>query len=310
MYNKRIVFLGTPKFAATILQGLIDNKYNVVGVVSQPDKLVGKKKQLTITPVKQVALENNIEVYQPVKLKEDYNFLIDLKPDLLITCAYGQILPQSVLDIATINNINVHASLLPTLRGGAPIHRAIINGDTKTGVTIMQMIDKMDAGVMYSKKEVEIDIDINTTQLFDKLQYVGRDLLIETLPSIIDKSNPGIPQDESEVTYAFNIKREEEKLEFNKSALEVHNLIRGLSEAPGAYCYLNDKSFKIYKSKISNIKNDNEDIGMLKVINKKLYVSCKDYYLELLNIQIEGKKAMDSVSFLNGNKNVDGLKLK
>ncbi len=300
MNQVRIVFLGTPLFAATILKGLLDNNYNVVGVVTQPDKFVGKNKEKSPTPVKELAMSYNLKVYQPERLKDDYEFLIDLAPDLLITCAYGQILPQKVLDIAKINNINVHASLLPKLRGGAPIHRALINGDSKTGVTIMQMVKQMDAGKMYAKKEFIIDDEINMTDLFDKLQYLGRDLLLETLPSIIDKSNAGISQDENEVTYAYNITREEEKIDFNKTCKEVHNLIRGLSLVPGAYAYLNNKSFKIYKTCYSNLALDDNICGTLKKENKKLYVRCKDGYLEILLVQLEGKKMMSAIDFING----------
>ena len=305
MKDVRIVFLGTPLFAATILQGLIDNHYHVVGVVSQPDKRIGKNKLPSMTPVKEVAIKNHIEVYQPLKLKEDYQFLMDLQPDLLITCAYGQILPQVVLDIAKINNINVHASLLPKLRGGAPIHRAIINGEVKTGVTIMQMVKKMDAGCMYAKQEVEIDENINTTQLFEKLQVIGKDLLIETLPSIINQSNQGIMQNEEEVTYAYNIDRSEEKIDFHKTCKEVHNLIRGLSYTPGAYCIYHQKTLKIYQSMLSDLENDNVSVGTLKVDHKDLYVKCADGYLKILSLQPEGKKMMDARSFLNGQKAED-----
>ena len=154
--NEKIVFLGTPEFAACILEGLLKNNYNVVAVVTQPDKLVGRKKVLTFSPVKEVALKNNIKVFQPSSLKNDYEFLKDFEFDLLITAAYGQFLPEAVLKMAKINSINVHGSLLPKYRGGAPIQRAIINGDKKTGITIIKMVNKMDAGVMYAKEEVEI----------------------------------------------------------------------------------------------------------------------------------------------------------
>ena len=183
MKQKNIVFLGTPEFAAFILEGLLQSNYNIIAVVSQPDKPVGRKRILTPTPVKEVALKYNIPVFQPASLRKDYEFLKTMDIDMLITAAYGQILPKEVLKLAKINNINVHASLLPLHRGGAPIHRAIINGDKVTGVTIMEMIDKMDAGLMYAQKEFAIDNNINTTQLFKKLQVVGKDLLLEVLDS-------------------------------------------------------------------------------------------------------------------------------
>ena len=208
---------------------------------------------------------------------------------------------QEVLDIAKINNINVHASLLPKLRGGAPIHRSIINGDKTTGVTIMKMVYKMDAGCMYAKQEVEIDEQINTTELFNKLQYVGRDLLLKVLPDLLDNKLEGIEQNEDEATYSFNIKREEEKIDFNKTTLQVHNLVRGLAEVPGAYCIFKEKEMKVYKAKIYKLCEDNVEVGSLKIENKnELIVKCSDGYLRLLEIKLEGKQRMDVSAFLNG----------
>lgn len=301
MINKNIVFLGTPKFAATVLQGLIDNSYNIIAVVSQPDRPVGRKKILMPTPVKEVAMNYNIPVYQPVSLRKDYDFLKNMDIDMLITTAYGQILPSEVLKLAKINNINVHASLLPLLRGGAPIHRAIMLGHKQTGVTIMEMVDKMDAGKMYSKEVVEIDDKINTTELFDKLSYVGRDLLLKTLPDLLNNTIEGEIQDENQVTYAYNIKREEEKIDFEKPLLQIHNLIRGLAEIPGAYCFYKGKQFKIYKSAIYLYKTDEAEVGTLKIVEKnRLVLKCKDGYLEILTLQLEGKQKMDVKAFLNG----------
>ena len=230
---------------------------------------------------------------------------------MLITTAYGQILPQEVLDIAKINNINVHASLLPKLRGGAPIHRSIIEGHDKTGVTIMEMVNKMDAGRMYAKKEYAINNEINTTQLFKELAVVGKDLLLETLPLLLEGKLEGEVQNEEEVTYAFNIKREEERIDFNKTVQEVHNLIRGLSEVPGAYCIFKDKQFKIYQARIFNVSNNQDEVGTLKIEGKnRLLVKCSDGYLELLSIQLEGKQRMDVKSFLNGMNKDDLMKEK
>lgn len=301
MNDKKIVFLGTPEFSACVLQGLIDAKYNIIAVVTQPDKPVGRKRILTPTPVKEVALRHNIDVYQPVSLRKDYEFLKNMDFDMLITAAYGQILPQEVLDLSKVNNINVHASLLPKHRGGAPIHRSIINGDKTTGVTIMKMIYKMDAGCMYAKQEVEIDEQINTTELFNKLQYVGRDLLLKVLPDLLDNKLEGIEQNEDEATYSFNIKREEEKIDFNKTTLQVHNLIRGLAEVPGAYCIFKEKEMKVYRAKIYKLCEDNVEVGSLKIENKnELIVKCSDGYLRLLEIKLEGKQRMDVSAFLNG----------
>ena len=301
MNDKKIVFLGTPEFSACVLQGLIDAKYNIIAVVTQPDKPVGRKRILTPTPVEEVALRHNIDVYQPVSLRKDYEFLKNMDFDMLITAAYGQILPQEVLDLSKVNNINVHASLLPKHRGGAPIHRSIINGDKTTGVTIMKMVYKMDAGCMYAKQEVEIDEQINTSELFNKLQYVGRDLLLKVLPDLLDNKLEGIEQNEDEATYSFNIKREEEKIDFNKTTLQVHNLIRGLAEVPGAYCIFKEKEMKVYKAKIYKLCEDNVEVGSLKIENKnELIVKCSDGYLRLLEIKLEGKQRMDVSAFLNG----------
>lgn len=310
--NKRIVFLGTPDFAACILEGLITNGYNIVAIISQPDKLVGRKKILTPTPVKEVALKYNIPVYQPISLRKDYDFLKNMDIDMLITAAYGQILPKEVLALAKINNINVHASLLPKLRGGAPIHRAIINGDKVTGVTIMEMVEKMDAGKMYGKKEVIIDNTINTTELFDKLKYIGRDLLLELLPQLLNKQIPGINQDENEATYAYNIKRSEEKIDFSKDVDSINNLIRGLALNPGAYCFFKNKELKIYKAQVySHNEIINSKIGTLKIENKnRLLVCCVGGYLELLEVKLEGKQKMDVKSFLNGLNKEDLLQEK
>lgn len=301
MNNKKIVFFGTPEFASCILEGLIENNYNVIAVVTQPDKPVGRKKILTASPVKELALKHNIKVYQPVSLRKDYEFLKQLDFDMLISAAYGQILPQEVLDMAHINNINVHGSLLPKYRGGAPIQRSIINGDAKTGITIMEMIDRMDAGKIYGQEEIAIDKNINTTDLFKQLQEVGKDLLLKLLPDLLDNKLEGTIQDESQVTFAFNIKPEEEKIDFNQKVIDVHNLIRGLSVNPGAYCYFDDRKLKIYKAAIFNETNDDNQVGNLKIENKnRLLVKCSNGYLELLEVQLEGKQKMDVKSFLNG----------
>lgn len=307
--NEKIVFLGTPQFAATILEGLILNHYQVVAVVTQPDKIVGRKKIPTFSAVKEIALKYQIPIFQPVKIKEDYEWLEKIQPDLLITCAYGQILPQKILDIAKINNINVHASLLPSLRGGAPIHHAILDGYLETGVSIMQMIQKMDAGVVYSQEKIQIDENINTTTLFEKLQVLGRDLLLKTLPAIIDNKIKGIPQDESKVTYGFNISRQEEIIDFQKTCQQVHNQIRGLSFLPGAYALYQGKTLKIYQSRLETIVQDDVVSGTLIVKNKHLYVKCQDGYLELLLLQLEGKKMMTAKDFLNGNQNCHQIQL-
>ena len=241
----KIVFMGTPVFAVNVLQGLIDNyRDDIVLVVSQPDKRVGRHQVLTNTPVKELALKYDIDVFQPERIRNDYKEIIDLKPDIIITCAYGQIIPSEILDCPRLGCINVHASLLPKLRGGAPIHKAIIDGYDKTGVTIMYMDKSMDTGDMISKVEVPILDSDNLESLHDKLSIEGTRLLLDTLPDIINGTNKREKQNEDDVTYAYNIKREEEHIDFNKTAREVFNLIRGLSPIPSSYTIFNDKEMK------------------------------------------------------------------
>ena len=212
----QIVFMGTPEFAVPVLQGLIDN-YKVRAVVTQPDRK-GNHNQITISPIKKLAQDNAILVLQPEKIKEDYQEIVNLKPDIIITCAYGQIIPRELLECPRLGCINVHASLLPKLRGGAPIHKAIIEGYSKTGITIMYMNTKMDEGDIISQEEIPI-LDTDTaSSLHNKLSLLGKDLLLKTLPSIIDGTNSRIKQDSSQATYAFTIKKEEERLNFNKTA--------------------------------------------------------------------------------------------
>ena len=201
MKNLKVVFMGTPEFAVGVLDALI-KETDVRLVVSQPDKMVGRKKELKSTPVKLKALENNIEVFQPNKIREDYQRIVQINPDIIITCAYGQIIPKALLDLPKLGCINVHASLLPKLRGGAPIHKCLIDGYSKTGITIMYMDEKMDSGDIISQEEYVIKEDDNVGKLHDILSNIGAELLIKTLPSIINKTNKRIKQNEAEVTYA------------------------------------------------------------------------------------------------------------
>ncbi|MDY4788700.1 MAG: methionyl-tRNA formyltransferase [Bacilli bacterium] len=299
--DTRIIFMGTNDFSAAILQSLIDNDYNVVAVISQPDKEVGRKRILQPTETKVLATKYNIPVFQPIKIRKDYAFVKELNPSLIITCAYGQIVPQGLLDIPPLGCINVHASLLPLLRGGAPIHHALIDGYDKTGVTIMQMIDKMDAGVMYAKKEITISDDDDLGTLWERLKVIGSELLISVLDEYIAGNLKGEEQDESKVTYAFNIKREEEKIDFNQDARNVFNQIRGLSPFIGAYTTLDGVSVKIYKSEVVPY-NGNEENGTIVKIDKGIVVKCLNNAIKIKELQFSGKKKMDVNSYLNGVK--------
>lgn len=295
----KIVFMGTPDFAVNVLQGLIDN-YDVVGVVSQPDKRIGRHQVLTNTPVKELALKYDIPVFQPVKIKEDYEDILNLNPDLIVTCAYGQIIPKAILDYPRLGCINVHASLLPKLRGGAPIHKSIIDDYGTTGVTIMYMDVKMDSGDIISQREVKILDSDNLESLHDKLSEVGTSLLLDTLPSIIDGSNSRTKQNEDEVTYAYNIKREEEHIDFSKTSREVFNLIRGLCPVPSSNAILDEKEMKIYKSTISS-KNYNGEYGEIVDITKEgIVVKTGDAAIILTEVKPFGKKKMDANSYVNG----------
>ena len=296
----RIVFMGTPEFAVPVLRGLIDH-YEVVGVVSQPDKEVGRHKVLTETPIKKVALENHIPVFQPIKIREEYEDILALKPDMIVTCAYGQIIPKVILDCPKLGCINVHASLLPKLRGGAPIHKALIDGYDKTGITIMYMDVKMDNGDIISQKELKILDSDNLESLHDKLSVMGRDLLLETLPSIIEGTNQRIVQNEDEVTFAYNIKREEEQIDFSKTSREVFNLIRGLSPVPSAFTSLFDLEMKIYESIINDKKYEQAVCGeIVDIIKEGIVVKTQDGSIILTKIKPFGKKMMDASSYVNG----------
>lgn len=301
LMNKiKVVFMGTPDFAVPVLEGLIEN-YEVVGVVSQPDKRVGRKQELVNTPIKEVALKHNILVFQPEKIKEDYEDILKLNPDIIVTCAYGQIIPSAILDYPRLGCINVHASLLPKLRGGAPIHKAIIDGYSKTGITIMYMDKKMDNGDIISTSETEILDSDNLESLHDRLSIMGRDLLLQTMPSIINGTNKRIKQNEEEVTYAYNIKREEEHIDLSKTRREVFNQIRGLSPVPGANLLVDGDEFKIYRAEISERKFTNKEIGEVTGLYKEgIGVMTQDGEIILTDIKPFGKKRMSASSYING----------
>ena len=213
MKDKRVVFMGTPEFSIPVLEMLIE-KTNVVLVVTQKDAYVGRKHELKMSPIKEIALKNNIEVFTPTKIREDYDRILEVKPDIIITCAYGQIIPKILLDTPKYKAINVHASLLPKLRGGSPLHKCLIDGYQKTGITIMYMAEGMDDGDIIKQKSIKIEDSDNVGTIHDKLSIMGRDLLLETLPSIFNNTNDRIKQNENEVTFAYNIKHEDEKLDF------------------------------------------------------------------------------------------------
>ena len=304
MKNLKVVFMGTPTFSVPILKYLIE-KTNVILVVSQPDREKDRKGNILPTPIKELASSYNIEVFQPSKIKENYKKITELNPDIIITCAYGQIIPEEILNCPKYGCINVHGSLLPSLRGGAPIHHAIIDGLDKTGITIMYMDKKMDSGDIISQREIIIEDNDNLDSLYEKMSYLGRDLLMETLPEIINGTNKRIKQDPDKVTFGLNITKEEEKINFEKSSKEIHNLIRGLSSIPGAYCILNNKRLKVYKSELTTLKSSKLPGTIEKIDRTGIYINTIDNIIKFTDIKLEGKKRCLVSEFINGIKITD-----
>lgn len=303
----KIVFMGTPDFAVPILKALNEN-YKVKGVVTQPDKPVGRNKEITPSPVKKYASENMLLVVQPENIKEQWEEVVSLHPNLIVTCAYGQIIPRELLVYPKYGCINVHASLLPKLRGGAPIHHAIIDGYKTTGVTIMHMSPRMDAGDIISQKEIEIEETDTAETLFNKLSILGRDLLLETLPSIIDGTAKRIAQNEEDATYANNISKEDEKIDFSKTTRQIYNQIRGLNSWPGAYTIFEGKRMKVWASRISNYVDAFKlDGQILNIYDDGIGVKTSNGEIVFTEIQLEGKKRMLAKEFIKGLQNKEEL---
>ncbi len=309
MKDIKVIFMGTPIFASIILDELI-KKYNVIMVVCQPDREKDRKGNIIYSPCKKLAIENNIQVFQPLKIRDEYQKILDMNPDIIITAAYGQIIPDIVLNYPKYGAINVHGSLLPKLRGGAPIHHAIINGDKEIGVTIMYMDKRMDAGDIISQRAIPLTNDMNLDIAYEKLAILGRDLLIETIPSIINGTNNRIKQNENEVTFGYNITKEEEKINFDDTSMNIYNKIRGLSSVPGAYAIINNKRMKVYSSTISDIKSKNLPGVIEDIRNDGIYVNTKDYIIKLTDIKLEGKKRCQVHEFINGIKKEDYIGVK
>lgn len=302
----KIVYMGTPEFSVKVLESLLE-RYQVEAVVSQPDKLVGRKKILTETPVKKSALKHSIKVIQPKNIKKEYKEITSLKPDLIVTCAYGQILPKEILDCPKYGCINVHASLLPKLRGGAPIQRAIMEGYYETGITIMYMNEGMDDGDIIKQNSTSITDNDNLESLSKRLSKIGSKLLLEVITDIQNNKVKRTKQDETMVTYAYNITKDEEHLDFSKTSREIFNHIRALNPIPGAYAILNNKRIKIYDSIITDrfytTKSDGE---IVKCYQEGIGVSTKDGEIILTLLQPEGKNKISGASFVNGNKEIVG----
>lgn len=297
----KIVFMGTPDFSVPILQQLIKTGYQVEAVVTQPDRPKGRKKILTPPPVKVEAEKHGIPVLQPLKIKEEYEKVLEFKPDLIITAAFGQILPKQLLEAPKYGCINVHASLLPELRGGAPIHYAILQGKEKTGISIMYMVEKLDAGDILSQVEVPISETDTVGTLHDKLSDAGAKLLLETLPLLLENKLTPMKQNDEEATFASNIKREQEKIDWRKKGAQIYNHIRGLHPWPVAYTTLNGQVLKIWwGEKVSGVSHSSPGT-IVDILKDGFIVATGDETaIKITELQPAGKKRMSSEEYLRG----------
>lgn len=299
-----VIFMGTPNFSVVVLEGLLKAGYDVKAVVTQPDKPVGRKRRLTPSPVKTYAQAHDLLVLQPEKLSKSVEAeqIKTIAPDFIITAAFGQFLPSSVLAAAKIAAVNVHGSLLPKYRGGAPIQMSIMNGETETGITIMYMAKKMDAGDILAQQTVAIAEDETSGSLFEKLSYVGRDLLLETLPKIKAQTITPIPQAPEAATFAYNLTPEQEKLDFTDSAAKLDQQIRALNPDPVAYTYFQTQRVKIWLAKPVTVSETAAPGTIVVRTKKQLVLATGDpkQGLAILELQPAGKSKMPVVSFLNG----------
>lgn len=319
----KVIYMGTPEFAVYALESIVNAGHEVLAVVTQPDKPQGRSKKLVPTPVKVKAQEYNIPVYQPEKIREEkmVSVLQEYQPDVIVVAAYGQILPESILSIAPYGCINIHASLLPKYRGAAPIERAIIDGETVTGVTTMYMEKGLDTGDMIDKVEVEITNEDTGKTLHDKLAREGASLILKTLDSLLNKTATRTKQDDSKSCYASMLNKEMGFLDFTKSAVELERFVRGLNPWPCAYTVIDGKMAKFYKTEVKKldeayrqqVQNAASSVltflpGEIVEVTKKFFViACGEDALLVRELQPEGKKAMDAASYLNGNKLQAGM---
>lgn len=303
-----IVFMGTPQFAVPVLQGLLDQpEYDVQAVLTQPDHRVGRKHVLTPSPVKQLAVDNNIKVLQPAKLNKspEMDEIIALQPDLLITAAYGQFLPSKLLAAAKIAAVNVHGSLLPKYRGGAPVQYSIINGDAETGISIMYMVKQMDAGDVLAQRAIPIEKDDDNGTMFDKLSILGRDLLLETLPKLVDGTATVTPQDESQVVFSPNISTAQERIDYRLPADQIDNKVRGLRPAPLGNMVIDGLRTKIYDVTPLDEKTNLQPGQVVRATKHQLVLAAGDGTTYQINrLKPAGKQAMDITAYLNGHQDL------
>ncbi|MFD2729983.1 methionyl-tRNA formyltransferase [Enterococcus camelliae] len=300
----KLVFMGTPQFSVPILEGLIDSGYDVLAVVTQPDRPVGRKKVVQPTPVKEAAVRLGLPIFQPEKLSgsEELTKIIDLKPDLLVTAAYGQFLPESLLKVPTKGAINVHASLLPKYRGGAPVHYAIIDGEQETGVTIMEMIKKMDAGGIYAQESLPITSTDDVGTMFDKLSLLGRELLLRTLPTLLSGALKPVPQDEEAVTFSPNITREQEAIDWQKTAHQIDCQVRGMRPWPVAFTTYKGTRWKMLAVQPQVMRTQALPGTIIEKTKTILAIACGEgTVLQILRLKPAGKGEQTIENFLNGN---------
>lgn len=289
-----IIFMGTPDFSVPILKTLLDH-YKVIAVITQPDRPVGRKRVLTPSPVKVEAEKHGIQVLQPEKIRDDYADIVALKPDLIVTAAYGQIVPRALLDAPELGCINVHASLLPKYRGGAPIHQAIIDGEKETGISIMYMEEKLDAGDVISKKAIPIHDQDDVGTMHAKLSQLGAELLIPTIEDLREKRANPVPQVHEEATFAPNIRREQEELQWDKTAQQLANQVRGMRPWPGAFTWMDGKRLKVWAAMATDERTSEQPGVIIRASKEGIYVaSGEGTILCLQNVQLAGKKAVDA----------------
>ena len=308
----KIVFMGTPDFAVPCLRAMLSQKHDIAAVVTQPDRAKGRGNKLTPPPVKVLAEEAGISVYQPerIKTKEFTQTLRDLEPDVMIVVAFGQILSQEILDIPTLGCINVHASLLPKYRGAAPINWCIINGESVTGVTTMYMDKGMDTGDMIIKKEIAIGENESAGELHDRLMVFGASVLSETMELLMKRVAPRIPQNNSEATYAPIMNKSLGRIDWSKDAYEIRNLIRGTYPWPGAFSTYNGKVFKIMSAEACEFSVKHEKWGRITSVDRdSIVVSCGTGSLRIKELQFENEKRMNVEVYLRGHEIAEGVTL-
>lgn len=306
MQQPRIIFLGTPEISAYVLEGLLKNGFNIVGVVTKEDKVRGRNNKVEESPVALKAHEYQLPVHKPHRLNKDFQFLVDLKPDLLLTFAYGQIISDEILALGTFKPLNLHASLLPKYRGAAPIQYALRNGDSVTGVSLMEMVHEMDAGDVYAVKELPIDDKDNYTTLAEKLSHVALDLALEALPKYFQNELANVPQNSAEVSFCPTIKKEEEHLSLSLSPEAFVNQVRSLAMTPGGYLLHGQEILKVYEAEVLNHEKEKEPGTIVLAKKKNIVLQLEEGQVLLKQLQRPGKKVMSAADFNNGVRDFEG----